>query len=97
EILAQKDDSEKTAEEVELELAFQKISETEDNLIEAIRASAAEGDFSTVETFITAYSEADEDAKLKLMPLKNRILDVLRFESLQGNQAVAPLLAELEK
>ncbi|GEM_PF-6082507 len=97
EILAQKDDSQKNAEEVELELAFQKISETEDSLIEAIRASAAEGDFSTVETFVAAYSEADEDVKLKLMPLKNRILDVLRFESLQGNQAVAPLLAELEK
>lgn len=96
-ILAQKDDGEKSAAEVELELAFQKISENEDALIEEIRAGIAENNYEILQLFLSVSASAGEDEKLKLLPLKNRVLDVIRFEVLQGNESVSAFKEQLEK
>ena len=94
-ILAQKDDNEKTVEEVELELAFQKIAATEDELIEQVRADVADGETALIDMFIEILNGLDEEKQLKLLPLKSRIVDILRFEQLQGNERASQLLSSL--
>lgn len=95
-ILSQKDTSEQSASEVSFELAFQKISGFEDSLIEEVRAGIAEENFDFLLDFIEVYRIADEDGKVKLNSLKNRILDVLRFEEIQGNNKVSQFKTDLE-
>lgn len=96
-ILAQKDDAEKTGEEVALELAFQKISDNEDELVAQIRDDFTAGETGLLDLFIEVYQGLNEEEQQKLLPLKSRIVDVLKFEQLQGNESSAGYIDQLRE
>lgn len=96
-ILAQKDDTEKTGEEVGLELAFQKISDNEDELVAQIRDDFTAGETGLLDLFVEVYLGLNEEEQQKLLPLKSRIVDVLKFEQLQGNQSSAGYIDQLRE
>ncbi|GAB4273418.1 MAG: hypothetical protein Kow0029_13090 [Candidatus Rifleibacteriota bacterium] len=94
-ILAQKDTAEQNAAEVSLDLQFQRLSENEDLLIEAIREEIDENNYTILKDFKEFYKSSDDEGKRKLNALRQRILDILRFEEMQGNTNAQSLKAQL--
>lgn len=94
-ILAQKDDSEENQDNLAMELAFQKISDSEDELVAQVRDDIVAGDTGLLQLIIEVYRSQNEEGRQKLQPLKNRILDILKFEELQGNETVAGFIQQL--
>ncbi len=95
-ILAQRDDTEANADDVAFELAFQKIADSEEELVQQIRSDIAEGDTGLLEMVTQVYLAQNEDGKVKLEPLKSRIVDILKFEQLQGNETFNSWIDQLD-
>ncbi|PKL39480.1 MAG: hypothetical protein CVV41_20805 [Candidatus Riflebacteria bacterium HGW-Riflebacteria-1] len=87
-----------TAEEplaaVEFDFGFQKIADAEDTIIDAIREDIAEDDYKLVEEFVKAYTSASDLEKSRLHTLRSRVLDILKFEQLQGSARAEAFISQ---
>lgn len=86
--------SDKLAAEVTMEFNWQAAVEKEDEIISWIKEEVVDDDFSIFEEFVDFYKKADSDTKEKFHSMKNRVVDVLKFEALQGNAKAQTILNE---
>lgn len=91
-LLSISEDSKKTAAEVELDFAFQKVTGYEDRIVHSIRNSIRTNKHELVDLFCQIYDQSSAESKSRLEPLKIRISDILKFEQLQGNIKAGELL-----
>jgi hypothetical protein len=97
-VLAQRDETDAEIQDddkVSYELELQRITELEDELVNDFRASIEAKNYDMLEFFVSFHNTATLAEKTRLHALKSRILDVLRFEEMQGNTAVADYIAML--
>lgn len=94
--LSSSDDGSRSAAEVEFDFAYQKIADNEDALIQGLRDTLMEGNYELVKEFVQFYNSVSPAKKERLVTLKNRVRDILKFEQLQGNLQAADFLSNLE-
>jgi hypothetical protein len=96
-ILSQIDTTARSASEIEFDLEFQRISKLEDQLVDEIKAGIEANEFELLNEFIDIYNTGSEEKRNRLNALRSRILDILRFEEMQGNSTVTSFKTNLEE
>lgn len=94
-LLSISEDSKRSAAEVELDFAFQKITGYEDRIVHSIRNSIRSDRYELIELFCQVYDQHPAESQSRLEPLKIRVHDILKFEQLQGNIKAGELLSSL--
>jgi hypothetical protein len=84
EILSSKDDV-STAEDVTAELVLKRLLKNEEKFLKIFRLQAENNDLSLLRVFNDFYQKSEEEDKLKLNSLREKIADIQKFEELQNN------------
>lgn len=93
-ILTSRGTANETVAEVEFDFGFQKVADNENLIIATAREEIAEDSYEVIKEFLSLYSSASELEKSRLHTLRSRLLDILKFEQLQGNPKAVVFIAQ---
>ncbi|MGM0599851.1 MAG: hypothetical protein ACQETH_08565 [Candidatus Rifleibacteriota bacterium] len=83
EVLSSKDEA-STAEDVEAELVLKRLLKNEEKFMKNFRLQAENKNSALLKVFNDFYQSADEENKLKLNSIREKMMNIQKFEELQG-------------
>ena len=84
-VLSSKDDA-STAEDVKTELVIKRLLKNEEKFLKFFRIQAEKNDSGLLNVFNDFYSKSEEEDKLKLNSVREKIMNIQKFEELQRNK-----------